>query len=126
MKITNAAISLNVKDVSLSAEFLKKHFYFFEEMSDKGFVSLKNNDLSFNIIFLETGLSSLKPETLKYQDAKGLIIAFVVNNIDQEYKRIQDEDVSILTEIQTEPWGERFFQVEDPNGIIIQLVEWVN
>lgn len=24
-----------------------------------------------------------------------------------------------------EPWGERLFQVTDPNGIVIQLVEWV-
>jgi hypothetical protein len=27
--------------------------------------------------------------------------------------------------IETEPWGERFFQILDPNGLIIQLVQWV-
>ena len=27
--------------------------------------------------------------------------------------------------IETEPWGERYFQVSDPNGIVIQLVTWV-
>lgn len=99
MKITNSALSLNVKDVNASANFLKKHFYFKEEMSDEGFISLKNDDLSFNIIFLKTGLKSLKPESLKYQDAQGLIIAFVVDDIDTQYKRIQDEGVSILTSI---------------------------
>ena len=33
--------------------------------------------------------------------------------------------VEITTPLQTEPWGERFFQVTDPNGIVIQLVQWV-
>jgi uncharacterized glyoxalase superfamily protein PhnB len=27
--------------------------------------------------------------------------------------------------IETEPWGERFFQVPDPNGVVIQLVQWI-
>jgi uncharacterized glyoxalase superfamily protein PhnB len=31
----------------------------------------------------------------------------------------------MTTDIETEPWGERFFQVTDPNGVVIQLVEWV-
>jgi uncharacterized glyoxalase superfamily protein PhnB len=26
----------------------------------------------------------------------------------------------------TEPWGERYFQVTDPNGVVIQLVQWMN
>ncbi len=28
-------------------------------------------------------------------------------------------------ELREEPWGERLFQVTDPNGVIIQLVDWV-
>jgi len=30
-----------------------------------------------------------------------------------------------VTPLQTEPWGERFLQVADPNGVVIQLVQWV-
>jgi uncharacterized glyoxalase superfamily protein PhnB len=33
--------------------------------------------------------------------------------------------VPIATPLQTEPWGERFFQMTDPNGVVIQLVQWV-
>lgn len=47
------------------------------------------------------------------------------DSIDQEYMRIQTEGVPITTAIETEPWGERFFQVTDPNGVVIQLVQWV-
>jgi len=33
--------------------------------------------------------------------------------------------VAIATPLQTEPWGERFFQIRDPNGVVVQFVEWV-
>ncbi|MDQ2673872.1 MAG: VOC family protein, partial [Chloroflexota bacterium] len=57
--------------------------------------------------------------------AGGLLVAFVVDDIDGEYERIQREGVEITTPIETEEWGERYFQVTDPNGIVIQLVQWM-
>jgi uncharacterized glyoxalase superfamily protein PhnB len=33
--------------------------------------------------------------------------------------------VEITTPIQTEPWGERFFQMSDANGVVYQLVQWI-
>jgi uncharacterized glyoxalase superfamily protein PhnB len=55
----------------------------------------------------------------------GLLVVFVVDQIDVEHARLQREGVEITTPIQTEPWGERFFQVTDPNGVVIQLVQWM-
>ncbi len=26
--------------------------------------------------------------------------------------------------LREEPWGEQLFQVTDPNGVVVQLVEW--
>lgn len=125
MKITASALSLNVDDVTASATFIKQHFGFKEEMSAEGFVSLSRPDAGFNLIFLQTGLKSFKPEHLRGHQADGLLIVFVVDDIDREYSRLQAEGATITTPIETEPWGERFFQVSDPNGIIIQLVQWV-
>ncbi|WP_341717548.1 VOC family protein [Micromonospora sp. FIMYZ51] len=126
MQITGSAISLNVQDVSASAEFVKQHFGFREEMSADGFVSLARDGVGFNLVFLRTGLASLQPESLKHQRAEGVLVAFVVDDIDAEYATIQAAGVPITTPIQTEPWGERFFQVTDPNGVILQLVQWVH
>jgi predicted enzyme related to lactoylglutathione lyase len=125
MQITASAISLNVDDVTASAAFAKQHFGFNEEMSADGFVSLSRQDAGFNLIFLRRGLSSFKPDSMRGRKADGLLVAFVVDNIDAEYTRLQDEGVTITTPIQTEPWGERFFQVTDPNGVVIQLVQWM-
>jgi uncharacterized glyoxalase superfamily protein PhnB len=125
MQITSSAISLNVDDVTASADFVKQHFGFNEDMSADGFVSLSRQDAGFNLIFLQTGLKSFKPINMRGHRADGLLIVFVVDNIDGEYERLQAEGVMITTQIETEPWGERYFQVEDPNGVIIQLVQWM-
>jgi catechol 2,3-dioxygenase-like lactoylglutathione lyase family enzyme len=123
--ITASAISLNVADAKASADFVREHFGFSEDMADDGFVSLSRPDAGFNLVYLRTGLSTFKPERLRERPADGLLIVFVVDDIDGEYARLQQEGVAITTPIETEPWGERFFQVTDPNGVTIQLVQWI-
>jgi hypothetical protein len=125
LNITASAISLNVDEVSLSSAFAQEHFGFVEAMSADGFVSLTRPDVGFNLIYLKNGLGSFKPPALKGHSADGLLVVFVVDDVDREYRRLQDEGVAITTPIQTEPWGERYFQVTDPNGVVLQLVQWV-
>ncbi|SDD92139.1 VOC family protein [Glycomyces harbinensis] len=124
MHITASAVSLNVADPTASAEFLKRHYGFSEDMAADGFVSVSRPDAGFSVVFLRTGLSSFKPESAKGH-ADGLLLAFVVDDIDAQYERVRAEGVAITTPIETEPWGERYFQTADPNGVIIQLVQWM-
>jgi len=126
MRITSSAISLNVPDERPSAAFLRDHFGFTEEMSADGFVSLTRPDAGFNVIFLRTGLATFKPAALAGHRADGLLLVFVVEDIDAEYARLADAGLDFTTPIETEPWGERYFQVTDPNGIVIQLVQWMS
>lgn len=126
MHVTASAISLNVADVATSAAFLRDHFGFGEDMSADGFVSLSRPDVGFNVIFLRTGLATFKPDHMRGRPADGLLVALVVTDIDGEYERLLKEGVEIVTPIETEEWGERYFQVADPNGVIIQLVQWAN
>ena len=125
MTITASAISLNVADPVASGAFAERHLGFSEDMSADGFVSLSRPDAGFNLVFLRTGLESFKPESMRGRDADGLLIAFVVDDVDGECSRLQEEGVAITTPLETEPWGERYFQVTDPNGVVIQFVQWV-
>jgi predicted enzyme related to lactoylglutathione lyase len=125
VQITASALSLNVDDPVASATFAKQHLGFTEDMADDGFVSLSKQDAGFNLIYLRTGLKSFKPESMRGRHVDGLLVVFVVDNIDEEYARMQREGVVITTPIETEPWGERFFQLTDPNGVVIQLVQWM-
>jgi predicted enzyme related to lactoylglutathione lyase len=125
VQITASAISLNVQDPVESATFAKQHLGFAQDMADDGFVSLSKQDAGFNLIYLRTGLETFKPDSMRGRNADGLLVVFVVHNIDEEYMRLQREGVQITTPIQTEAWGERFFQVTDPNGVVVQLVQWM-
>ncbi|MFQ6326573.1 VOC family protein [Nocardia sp. CWNU-33] len=125
MNITASAISLNVADPQASAKFVVDHLGFTEKMSADGFVSLDRPDAGLNLIFLRTGLETFKPKSAAGQAGDGLLVVFVVDDIDAEYARLQAEGVPIVTPIETEEWGERYFQMSDPNGIILQLVQWV-
>jgi len=124
MRVTACAISLNVADPAASAQFAKRHLGFTEEMAADGFVSLAREDVGFNLIYLRTGLETFKPQSASGA-ADGLLLVLVVEAIDDEYARIQNEGVEITTPIETEPWGERYFQLTDPGGVVIQLVQWV-
>jgi catechol 2,3-dioxygenase-like lactoylglutathione lyase family enzyme len=125
MRFTGSAISLNVDDPEASAEFVKRHFGFEEVMSADGFVSLAHPTAGFNLIYLRIGLPSFKPPALAGHRADGLLVVFVVEDVDAEYARLLDEGVEATTRIETEEWGERFFQVTDPCGVVYQLVSWV-
>lgn len=124
MKITATALSLNVDDPAASAEFARRHFGFTEEMSADGFVSLAHQDAGINIVFLRTGLGTFKPESIAGPAGQGMLIAFVVENVDVEFTRIAEAGATVVTEPETEPWGERYCQFADPNGIVWQLVHW--
>lgn len=123
--ITASAISLNVADPAASAAFAERHLGFREEMSADGFVSLSREDAGFNLIYLRTGLETFRPESLRGRSADGLLIVFVVDDVDGECARLERERVAITTPLETEEWGERYFQVTDPNGVVVQFVQWV-
>ncbi|WP_216317819.1 VOC family protein [Deinococcus aestuarii] len=126
MNVTASALSLNVADVAASAGFVSRHFGFTPSLEVEGVMcSLARDDVGFSLIFLRTGLETFKPERVAGPAGEGLLVVFVVDGIDAEYERLRAEGVPVVTPIETEPWGERYFQVEDPNGVIFQLVQWV-
>jgi uncharacterized glyoxalase superfamily protein PhnB len=123
VQITSSAVSLNVEDVLASSAFLAEHFGFREQMAADGFVSLAREDAGMNVVFLRRGLQSL-PADQRNDHATGIILAFVVDDLESELARLQAEGVAITMPLTDEEWGERAFQVRDPNGVIVQLVDW--
>ena len=125
MPITASAVSLNVADPAASGAFAERHLGFKQEMSADGFVSLSRPDAGYNLIYLRTGLETFKPGRMR-GPVDGVLIVFVVDDVDAECARLEREGVAITTPLETEPWGERFFQVTDPNGVVVQFVQWMS
>jgi len=125
MKVLDTALSLTVDDPEASAAFLVDHFGFAVLMGADGFVSVGHPDAGVSIAYLRTGLASFRPAHLAGHRADGLLLAFVVDDVDAEHDRLVAAGVTMLTPPETEPWGERYLQVMDPNGVVVQLVTWV-
>ncbi|PRY11537.1 VOC family protein [Kineococcus rhizosphaerae] len=123
MRITASALSLTVEDEEASGAFLVDHFGFTVAMQADGFVSLSRPDAGMNVVYLRTGLPTL-PADQRDETARGLIVAFVVDDLEGELARLQAEGVRVTMPLTVEEWGERAFQVRDPNGVVVQLVDW--
>jgi len=126
MNITATAISLNVDDEHASARFAIEHFGFAETMSADGFVAVGHPTAGVNFTFLRTGLASFRPAEIAGRAGEGTLLAFVVDDLDAEFARISRAGARVVTEPETEPWGERYCQFADDNGLVWQLVQWMD
>lgn len=126
MKITATALSLNVADVEASASFAREQLGFTDAMAADGFVSLQHETAGVNLVFLRTGLPTFKPASIAGDAGQGMLLAFVVEDLDAEFARMEAAGARVVTPPETEPWGERFCQFADGNGIVWQLVQWVD
>jgi catechol 2,3-dioxygenase-like lactoylglutathione lyase family enzyme len=126
MKVNSFAISLNVADVEASARFATTHFGLKQAMSADGFVSLEHPSVAMNVIFLRTGLETFKPAEVAGSAGQGTLLVLVVDDLDAEFERIAGAGARVVTPPETEPWGERYCQFADDNGLIWQLVQWVS
>ena len=55
---------------------------------------------------------------------EGVYLTIEVDDVDGLYKQIKDKGVDIKIDIRDEPWGDRHFAIQDPNGIGIDLVKY--
>jgi catechol 2,3-dioxygenase-like lactoylglutathione lyase family enzyme len=123
MNVTACGVALNVDDVPASTAFLVEHFGFRLDGAADGYATLTRPDLGMNVIYLRRGLPTL-PADQRDDHAGGLILALTVDDLEGELARLQGEGVTITMPLTSEEWGERAFQVRDPNGVIVQLVDW--
>jgi predicted enzyme related to lactoylglutathione lyase len=124
VQIQTYTVSINVDEPKASADFINSYLGFTTVMEIDQLSAVGHQDSPFSIVFLKQGLASFKPAS-QAGHVTGLLLAFTVADVDAEYARLTAAGAPIVTPIETEPWGERYFQMEDPNGVILQLVGWV-
>ena len=55
---------------------------------------------------------------------QGMYLTIEVDDVDQLYQELKKKGVEIKIELRDEPWGDRHFAIQDPNGINIDLVKY--
>ncbi|MER7821949.1 VOC family protein [Streptomyces sp. NPDC096097] len=123
MNVSASTLSLTVADVDASRDFLCTHLGYKVAMADDGFASLTCEGAAVDIVLLRKGTEVL-PAEQRDREAGGLILAFTVTDLAAEEARLRAAGAPITMPLREEPWGERLFQMTDPNGVVVQLVEW--
>lgn len=109
--------------MAASRDFLTAHFGYAQAAAADGFAKLTRDDAAVDIVLLQRGIEVL-PTEQRDQRAGGLILAFTVTGLADHEERLRRAGAPITMALREEPWGERLFQVTDPNGVVLQLVEW--
>jgi catechol 2,3-dioxygenase-like lactoylglutathione lyase family enzyme len=52
-----------------------------------------------------------------------MYLTIEVDDVDKVYNDLKNKGVEIKIEIRDEPWGDRHFAIQDPNGIGIDIVK---
>ncbi|MEU0392675.1 VOC family protein [Streptomyces sp. NPDC006208] len=123
MHVSASTLSLTVADVDASRDFLCTHLGYEVAMAQDGFASLTREGAAADIVLLRKGTEVL-PAEQRDREAGGLILALTVTGLDAEEARLRAAGAPITMPLREEPWGERLFQMTDPNGVVVQLVEW--
>ncbi|MFC7522375.1 VOC family protein [Parapedobacter sp. GCM10030251] len=76
------------------------------------------------ISFLLPNHPSQQPLFQKPFLGQGMYLTIEVDDVDQLYNELKEQGVTIKIDIRDEPWGDRHFAIEDPNGIGIDIVKY--
>lgn len=76
-----------------------------------------------DISFLLPNHPSQQPFFHQPFQGKGMYLTIEVDDVDKVYEEIKALGVPIKIDIRDEPWGDRHFAIEDPNGIGIDIVK---
>ena len=76
------------------------------------------------ISFLLPNHPSQQPLFQKPFAGQGMYLTIEVDDVDKVYNDLKNKGVEIKIDIRDEPWGDRHFAIQDPNGIGIDIVKY--
>lgn len=88
------------------------------------YLLLHTPDHSAELSFLLPNHPSQQPLFHKPFSGQGVYLTIEVDDVDKLYEDLKKKGVDIRIELRDEPWGDRHFAIEDPNGIGIDFVKY--
>src|SRR5690606_26718779 len=79
---------------------------------------------SAEISFLKPYHASQQPLFHDPFNGKGLYLTIEVDNDEEMYRQLKSKRVEIKIDLREEPWGDRHFAIQDPNGIGVDIVQY--
>jgi len=88
------------------------------------YLLLHTPDKGAEISFLLPEHASQQPLFKTAFDGKGVYLTIEVEKVDEVYGQLKAGGVAIKIDIRDEPWGDRHFAIQDPNGVGIDIVTY--
>ncbi len=121
MKLNAGIITDNL---SKSKAFYLEVLNFGVTFENEFYLLLHTPDHSAEFSFLLPNHPSQQPIFHKPFQGQGLYLTIEVDHIEEYYNKIKTQGIKISVAIRDEPWGDRHFVIEDPNGIGIDIVQY--
>lgn len=112
---------IGTTDVAGTVAFYCRHFPL-EPAYDSGwYVHLVWRDQpSVNLAVLDCHHDSV-PAGFR-RPAQGVLLNFEVADVDRAYERLRADGAPIVLALRDEPWGQRHFIAQDPNGLLLDVI----
>lgn len=118
----NAGIT--TEKITESKEFYTKVLNFGVTFENEFYLLLHTPDKSSNLAFLLPKHPSQQELFHEPFNGKGMFLTIEVDDVDKIYNEIKKMGIEIKIDIRDEPWGDRHFAIQDPNGIGIDIVKY--
>lgn len=120
---SHVGFALSVVDPTGCARWFAEHFGF-EVTADIGwYVNTVSADLpAVSLDFVQRDHESW-PEAIRGRGVAGAMVAFLVEDVDAEARRLRGEGVEFAREVVGEPWGQRRCQVLGPEGVVVEVLQ---
>ncbi len=121
MKLNAGVITTKLSE---SKEFYTRLLGFGVTFENEFYILLHTPNRESEISFLLPDHPSQQPFFQKPFLGQGMYLTIEVDDVDKIYGELKKKGVIIKIELRDEPWGDRHFAIEDPNGIGIDIVTY--
>lgn len=110
--------------LSESKQFYQEVLGFGVVFENEFYLLLHTPNHQAEISFLLPEHPSQQPLFQPVFSGKGVFLTLEVVDVDEMYEKIKALQIPIVIELRNEPWGDRHFAIQDPNGIGIDIVTY--
>lgn len=118
--VVSSTVVLSVTDPAASSRFFTTHLGYREVLTDEEFVALARDDAAPELVLRQRDLE-LPPGPGPVRVA----LSLTVTDVTAEDERLRRGGANITRPLRHEPWGELLLELTDPNGLVIQLAQWL-
>lgn len=126
MQFSAVGLALMVDDPTAAGRWFADHLGF-TMVADLGWYVTTRHDghEGLSVDFMTPGAHAW-PERMRGQAAAGTLLAFLVDDVDAEARRLEAAGVEVLLPPVSEPWGQRRVQVAGPEGVVVEVLQLVD